>query len=133
MRKFIMLLLLAMVSSGAAAEWVAMGSADSGDTYFDIYVDPTIHKSGNMVQMWVMFDFKTVQVDEYGRQYLSDKAQHQYDCKDERSRTLYFTLHSGNMGHGNVVYLGDGIRNNWIPISSDSISEGNWKIACGKQ
>ena len=86
-----------------------------------------------MVQMWVMFDFKTTQADEYGRRYLSDKAHHEYDCKDERSRTLYFTLHSRNMERGNVAYLGDGIRNNWTPVFSDSISERNWKIACGKQ
>ena len=132
MRKFIVLMLLAMVSGGAAAEWVKIDRSGSGD--FDIYADPsTIRRSGNIVKMWHMADYKIVQVSSYGNRFLALKAQWEYDCKDERIRTLYFTLHSGNMGNGNTVYSDDGTPPNWAPVSPDSNSENLWKIACGKQ
>ena len=132
MRKFILPMLLVLVSSGAAAEWVALGSADSGDAYYDIYVNPaTIRKSGNMVKTWAMYDYKTTQVSDKGQ--MSHKAQLEYDCKDERSRLLYISAYSGSMGNGNVVYSSDGIPGNWSPIVPGSVNEGAWKFACGKQ
>ena len=56
MRKFIVLMLLVLVSSGAAA-WVKLGkSADDG---FDYYVDPvTIRRSGDMAKMSLLYELE---------------------------------------------------------------------------
>jgi hypothetical protein len=48
MRKLILILLLAVLSSSAMAEWIKVGANDNST----IYADPaTIRKEGNMVKM----------------------------------------------------------------------------------
>jgi len=132
MSKVIVMLLLAMLSSGAAAEWVKVGNT-SAKGGVEIYVDPaTIRRSGNMVKMWAMYDFKTEQVDR-GERYLSSKSQDEYDCKGEQWRRIYFTWHSEKMTRGDVVYSYDGIASNWEPVSPGSVNERIWKLACGKK
>ncbi len=131
MRKLIVLMLLAMVSSGAAAAWVKIGSVSSSGGY-DVYVDrTTIRRSGNMVKMRHMFDYKTVQT-VAGERYLSATGQNEYDCKHERSRLLYFTWHSGNMGKRDVVTTGNR-PSEWTPVPPGSVGEVKWKVACGKK
>lgn len=55
-----------------------------------------------------MFVFNIAQVAADGKAYLSAKTQNEYDCKDERSRSLFFSWHSGRMGDGSAVYFHDG-------------------------
>lgn len=81
MRKTLLLILLAVVSSSVSAEWVEVGGSDTEN--FTSYADPaTIRKSDNMVMMWSLLDYDTAHVHE-GKTYLSIKAQFEYDCKDE--------------------------------------------------
>lgn len=128
MRKLIVLLLLAMLSGGAAADWVVVNLSDDGMV---AYADPaTIRKSGNMVRMWNLMDFKTAEL-MGDRGFLSQKSQQEYDCKNERIRLIYFTWHSGNMGKGNVVHTVNRTTD-WHPVSPGSINEDLWRLACGK-
>lgn len=130
MRKLILLMLLAMVSSGAAAEWVRVGKS-AGDG-FDYYADPaTIRRSGNYVKMWVVYDYQTPQVVS-GQQFLSTKLQFEYDCRDMRSRMLYATTHSGNMANLDVVATVNNPTVDWGPISPATLGEQLWKFACRK-
>lgn len=118
----------AVVSSSAAAEWVSV----TGDNNFTAYFDSaTIRKTGNMVKMWVMFDFKKTARDEKNNPYISLVAQMEYNCNEEQTRQLYMTQFSGNMTKGEVVYSGRGSEN-WEPVSPHSMNETFWKIACGK-
>ena len=131
MRKAILMMLLAVVSSSAAAEWVNHGDSEAKGG-FDIYVDPaTIRRSGNMAKMWVMYNFKAVQVTA-GDRHLSLKTQAEYDCKDEQVRVLFFTAHSGHMGWGNIVHSSR-TPGKWLPVPPDSVYADNWKLACGKR
>jgi len=78
MHKAILMVLLAVVSSSAFAEWVAIDTAD-GSTY---YANPnTIRKSGNKVKIWAMVDYNSVQEDADVK-HLSSKSQQEYDCKE---------------------------------------------------
>lgn len=132
MRKAIVMMLLAVVSGSAAAEWVKIGSSPSLGGY-DHYVDPaTIRKSGDIVKMWGMYDFKTTRVVSDVR-YLSEKLQIEHDCKNERSQLLFFSMHAGNMGNGDPVYYTKSVPDNWTPISPGSVDETQWKFACGKR
>ena len=64
------------------AEWIQIGRASNTI----IYADPsTIRKKGNIVKMWLMMDYSKV-TGENGDQYLSQIAQHIYDCEEELSR-----------------------------------------------
>ncbi len=127
MPKAILILLLAVVSNGAAAEWVNVSTDDSG---FTIYADPsTIRKVGNRVKMWVLFDYRIATLDA-GDKIMSKRKHEEYDCKKRQIRLLYLSKHSGRFTEGKVVYLNDIPYNKWMPIVPGSVLEDLWRYAC---
>jgi len=128
MKKLLLTLMLAVVSSSAMAQWVGIATTH-GSIY---YANPsTIRKSGNKVKVWTLIDFNSVQEDS-GDKYLSSKSQEEYDCKEEQIRLLYFSWHSENMGKGEVVYTENKLAMVWRPVSPESVGRTMWKFACGK-
>ncbi|MDO8263886.1 MAG: hypothetical protein Q7T21_11775 [Gallionella sp.] len=128
MRKVILMMLLTAVSNSAMAEWVDIASNENTT----IYIDPaTIQRAGNRAKMWQLTDFKTANKD-MGEAYLSAKDQHEYDCKEVKSRRRASSQHSKNMGSGKVVYS-DTYTTKWKPVPPDSGIEIMWKFACIKR
>ena len=129
MKKLLITLLLAVLSTSAMAEWTPINQTEMGTHYVDF---STIRKVGNKVKMWTMHDYKTMQIYE-GKYYLSNKSQFEYDCKNETSASVADLSFSDNMGSGQLVssYYKNGL--NPLPVSPGSIGEFVWKIACGKQ
>ena len=120
-----------MTAGAASAGWTR---ADESDEFIQ-YVDrATIRRNGNLVKMWGLNDFKTVQKSATtGESFLSSKTQLEYDCKEEKSRLLAFTWFSGQMGNGKVVYSDSDTGDKWSPISpAGSTNEAQWEVACGK-
>jgi hypothetical protein len=129
MRNIGLALLLVVVTSGAAAEWVKV----SGNETMTNYADPaTIRKTGNVVKMWQLYDYQTARAPDGIKPYRSIRAQSDYDCKDERTRLLSGFFHSGNMAVGEIVYTGSD-PGAWAPVPAGSGTEKMWKIACGKR
>ena len=129
MRNAILMMLMAVVSSSAAAGWINVG----GNETYTAYADPaTIRNSGNMVKMRNLADFKMVQASDKGKPFLSQKMQSEYDCKEERTRLRYFTWYSGNMSEGEIVLSGLG-PSEWEPVTPLSVNAILWKLACGKR
>lgn len=123
------LILLALMGSSASGEWTAVSTSDAGMVS---YADPaTIRRDGSMAKMWDILDYKAARVLR-GKQYLSQKTQQEYDCKEQRSRQLHVTLHSGNMGDDDVVFMFN-TPNDFKPVARDTVAELLWKVACGKQ
>lgn len=121
------LILLTVASGSAMAEWVPVG----GNDRFTLYSDPTtISKSGNMVKMLRLTDFKAVQGN-IGEHYMSTKRQDEYDCVRERRRIIFVAAHSKKMGEGYVVIRVINKLDDWKPISSGSQGEAMWEFACG--
>ena len=131
MKKTILMLMLAAMSTGAMAEWVAIGS---GEDYASTeYVDSTtIRRSGDMVKMWSLSDYKSPQKNRGLASSLSSKGQYEYDCKEERVRLLFATEHKKNMGAGDIVKT-FAETSPWVPAPPGSIAEALWKVACGKK
>jgi len=129
MRKAILILLLAVVSNSVMAEWVMLGTNDSGTT--TVYADPsTISKNGDMVKMWSMIDFeKAVKLSD-GKQFLSWKTQYEFDCKIKQSRMLAVSMHSENMGGGEVTNSLDYESPKGEAVLADSNGEVLWNYAC---
>lgn len=110
------------------AEWVKVGE-NGNDTH---YADPTsIIKSGNMVKMLILQDYKTA-VKVAGTAFLSSEVQEEYNCGENQSRTLFFSFHSRNMGKGKRVYS-DPEPHPWEPARLGSVREILWKFACRKK
>ena len=133
MKRLLLGLTLLVTATAASAEWTPVGAANvGGDDQLIIYIDrATIRRNGNLVKMWDLKDFKTVQT-VAGDSYLSQKIQSEYDCKEEKSQFLAFTWFAGKMGGGKVVYS-DNDPGKWVPIYPGSNGEILWKIACGKK
>ncbi|MCH6584379.1 MAG: hypothetical protein IH810_00805 [Proteobacteria bacterium] len=127
MHKAILIMLLAVVSSSAMAEWIEVAK-DKEET-FTAYADPaTIRKTNNIVSMWVLIDYKTVQMNA-SEPYMSKLGVRKYDCKEKQNTATIKTLHSKNMGVGK--YIGIIGSRSWLSVPSGTITELFWKLACG--
>lgn len=129
MYKAFLMMVLAVVSSSAAAVWVEVGSDETAT----VYADPaTIRKTGKRVKMWSLFDYKTARVPGKPLEpYLSMRGQSEYDCKNGRTRALSMSFHPRNMARGEVTYT-NAKRDNWRPVAPGTAAENLWKTACGK-
>ena len=121
---------LVLSSEPVYAEWVLTSGDDTAG--LAVYVDPgTIRRKGNLAKMWQLYDYKTVQT-VAGDSLLSMKRFNEYDCTEERTRTLGYTWFSGNMGSGTVVYSTFEIQQ-WEPVVSRTINRTLWNVACSKK
>lgn len=113
----------------SAEGWVKVGS-DKTDAH---YANPsTIRRKDNIVKMWEILDFKKAQTASKSiRPYKSMMSQDEYDCEEERMRSLSSTWHSGNMAKGAVVHS-DSEPGEWQPIAPGSRGQALWTVACGK-
>jgi surface-adhesin protein E len=131
---FWLLIPLLVLSSGPAyAEWIAVEKNNQLAGIMTVYVDPdTIHRKGDLVTMWQLNDFKTMQGGRSPSRFSSTKIQKQFDCTEERLRLLALTDFWGNMGTGEPAgaYVD---RGHWVPVEPDSINQALWEVACNKQ
>ena len=129
MLRLIFFILLVLDSGAAYAEWVKVSDRDEAGT--TVYVDPaTIRRNSNLVKMWQFYDYKTVQT-VGGVRFLSNKEELEFDCVEERSRSLGLKEFSGNMGSGTVVYTNSQVGK-WLPVVPGSIGHTVWKVVCKK-
>jgi len=124
------LVTLVLLSSGPAyAEWVKVSDGDeAGRT---VYVDPaTIRRNSNLVKMWQLYDYKTVQT-VGGIRFLTAKEQWEFDCAEERGRVLALKGFSGNMASGTMVYTNSEVGK-WVAVVPGTTSQTVWNVACRK-
>lgn len=126
MRKAILTMLLAIVSSSAMAEWVLVGVNETATLYYD---SSAIQRAGNRVKMLTLFDLRTARYLN-GKAYLSMQMQKEFDCDGAQSRTLSASAYSGNMGAGEVIDTRSD-PDEWNPVSVGSAQETELKVACG--
>ena len=129
---FCSLIILLLLGSGLAyVEWVSI-SLTKMEGGYDVYADPdTICRNGNLVKIWILYDYKTLQ-SATGVAHLSDSTQMEANCTEKLQRRLAYRWWSGNMGVGNVVfsYSAEG---NWIPIGPGTVGHTVWSFACSKK
>lgn len=119
---------MAAAAQSLGTGWVLV----SFDGTFTIYADPaTIRKTGNRVKMWDLLDYNMADKIS-GKPYMSIRGQSEYDCKEEKIRSLYATYHSENMARGEVVSTGTK-PSNWEPVAPGSMAAALWKMACKKR
>lgn len=129
MKRVVFALVLAILNGSAAAAWVSVNDSDD----FIAYADPaTILRAGDRVRMWDLTDLKSSRPSPYGRRYSSSTAHSEFDCQDERMRTLHFSLHAGQMGEGDIIEtVSESDR--WLPVTPGSLLRILWQFACGRQ
>ena len=125
-----LLFVLLLINTPAWAEWTLVGGDDGArfSTYAEI---ATIRRQENVARMWTLVDFRNSQRAPYGPEYLSLKAQQEYECDGKRIRLLNTEFYPGQMGNEDVVATRAG-PNEWEPVPPESVKEALWKIACDK-
>jgi Surface-adhesin protein E len=114
------------------AEWVDVGGkVEKGLNVYTVYVDTeSIHRNGDIVTLWALFDYMTIQ-SIVGGPWLSSKTRRQYDCVQERVQLLGYMTFTGNMGSGEAVYS-NSEQSTWEPMAPDGIDRELWEIACSR-
>ena len=129
-----LLITFLVLSSGPAyAEWIALEKNNQSTGTMTVYVDPdTIHRNGNLVTMWQLIDFKTMQGGRSPTRFSSTKIHRQFDCLEDRLRLLALTDFWGNMGTGESsdAFI-DG--SHWVSVEPDSIDQALLELACNRQ
>lgn len=130
MKKLLLTLFTGILLSSnvASAAWTAVGETDNYITYADL---TTIKRSGNMVKIWALMDFKDREALVEGS-YHSAKVLYEFNCEEERSRYLSFSWFFGKMGKGAVVYASNDVGE-WRHLVPDSVNETLWEYACIKE
>lgn len=107
----------------ALADWFKVDESNQ----IIAYIDPTtIRKDGNLRRVWVIHDLK--QPDENGA--LSFRARQEFDCKQERSRTLSLSTHRGQMAEGGILLSLNTIEE-WADAPPKTIIETVLQAVCG--
>lgn len=130
--KRLLVVVLMIVCSSAWAEWEL---ADLNDEFFQFVDKSSIRKDRNIVKMWSMKDYLSVQTNSSGSRYQSSTLLVFYDCKSETSAIVTIIQYSGSMGKGSAVWIGNSSEREleWLPISPQSVGQVQWKIACGRK
>jgi hypothetical protein len=125
MNKWVLMILLTVISFSAMADWIEFGHNPD----FTGYVDSVrVSRAGNLVRVTSLIDYKAAKTDA-GRTFLSVKAQHEFNCTEAQVRKFYLAEYSGSMGKGEIVRVSYKI-DDFEPIQPFSILEQLWKAAC---
>ena len=128
MRKTILIMILAAVSHSAAAEWVLVDPSGFGN---NVYANSATRRAGNRVKMWVLFNYRMAPTG-IPESFKSIRGHGEYDCKEEASRWLDSSAHSGMMASGDVL-AENILPEGWRSIAPGSEGELLWNFACAKR
>ena len=120
--KFIVLLLLTLVSTVSQAMWVTVTRNEVATVYID---SSAIAKMGYNRRVWVVYDLTSP--DKTGQQ--SVKSYIDYDCTEGKYKTLSATSHPNKMGNGPAIKALP-VPEGWRPVSQDSMSRQLFAFAC---
>ena len=134
MRKTLFKFLVAVIAISsssiafAQANWVVVSDTDRMIYYIDTQ---SIKKSGQFAKVWSLIEYKTPKQNGYflAKSVLSLE---EYDCKEDRIRTLSQTQYTGSMGQGDK-YSVDLSNEKWGYIAPNTISDYIEKLACKKK
>ena len=131
-RRIVLVLLVLSCSGGLAkAEWLKIMTVSNSDG-FTVYGDFTTHridKKSGLVKMWILYDSFTVTKLSERSSFLSFRSHVQYDCNEERVRSLEASYFEGHMADGKVVFSSSS-EGQWYPVAPGSIGETLWELAC---
>jgi hypothetical protein len=101
-----------------------MGGNPSLTSYVDM---DTIRPRGTTSKIWYLFDYTKSEVVD-GKSIRSLKAQEEFDCSEQTSRTTFRSAHSSSMGDGDATpQLG---LSPWAPVPPGTILDTIMKVAC---
>ena len=131
MNKIFSVLFFMVVSTNAIAEWRNIGDTDDAVIYID---KGTVRKSGNKGKVWLLTDYKSPQVLEENKSYLSVIDKFEFQCREEIFKITFTTTYLKNMQKGGVVKSVDFSDSSFKPepVPPNTIASTLFKLVCGK-
>jgi hypothetical protein len=112
----VLLILLALASSAAWAEWRHVPAADT--KYSRVYIDPaTLERTGSVVTLHELRNYSKTWI--YGER--SSTARSEYDCTGERHRIRQLVLYVGEQSAGGVIHTLEFDEVEWEPVALGSV------------
>ena len=132
---WILFTVLILAHRPVRAEWVAIDERYQSHPLQTAYIDlSSIRREGNVVQLSALIDWKAMQGGRSPTRFYSTKLTKQFDCAERQVRTLAATDFDGHMGMGEVIggsgYSSEG---HWVAIEPETLNQGLWEAACGKE
>ena len=122
--KWMLLLWLAVQPWLALAEWEAVDE----NFLAVVYIDPDkVRASSVYPQAWHLIDLR----ERAKTGAMSRLALMEYDCHDQRRRTLAFASKSEAMGEGKTLFT-SAVSTPWKPVSGDTVAEKVLGMLCGQ-
>ena len=122
-------LLLSSFMPFARAEWREIERFEDG---MRIYADRAgVQREGDVAHLSHLVRWGEPQEEPGQPAYLSTLVRMRYDCAGKREKYLSSLSFSGAMGDGIKVAADGHEAERWDPVSSGSMEEKLWKIACG--
>jgi hypothetical protein len=129
MRNSVVAIFLAALAGNACAGWTAIYKNDDATIYADM---DAIRRSNNIVKMWMLTDYARIQSLSSGVSYLSVVALSEFDCAEQRLRTLQTSAFQGKMREGANVYTAANTPWPWTYVEPGTINQVYLKVACKK-
>jgi hypothetical protein len=123
--KKLLLLITMLLSQPVWAEWIPLAETSSGIHY----VDPlSVRKTPNGRRMWTLLDHDLSKKGVKGP-FPSEASLMEFDCTNERSRTLQSALYSRPLGRGEVLSTHN-IPSQWLVASPGALAGALLDLAC---
>ena len=114
----------------AVQPWLALADWEAVDENFlaVVYIDPDkVRASSVYPQAWHLIDLR----ERAKTGAMSRLALMEYDCHDQRRRTLAFASKSEAMGEGKTLFT-SAVSTPWKPVSGDTVAEKVLGLLCGQ-
>lgn len=114
----------------AVQPWLALADWEAVDENFlaVVYIDPNkVRASSVYPQAWHLIDLR----ERAKTGAMSRLALMEYDCHDQRRRTLAFASKSEAMGEGKTLFT-SAVSTPWKPVSGDTVAEKVLGMLCGQ-
>lgn len=100
-----------------ASQWMAVGLFDIGTFYVDT---DNISHSGDHYKAWTMLDYREPKVHApTGKHFKSTRMQMEFDCKEQKVRTLSLSYHTGVRLSGDTLST-EGVIGPFEPVPPET-------------
>ena len=120
---------LGLTGSISSAGWVFLGANSTGQT---MYIDSSsIRSNGNLVKLWSMGNLPAPKLTTENREFRSFKGYVEFDCKEEKIRTLAIRLYEKESGKGSIVGVSEDVQG-WRAITPGAADALIATVACNR-
>ncbi len=100
-----------------ANTWTAVGLFDIGTFYVDL---DNVTRVGDHRKVWTSLDYRNPQTNQHSKKpYKSTRMQMEFDCKEQKVRTLSLSYHTGVRLSGETLST-EGVIGPFEPVPPDT-------------